>query len=289
MNSSPENIEKIDEEAKNTPENVPHQWARFFRGAVLGTLINTGLPGCMLESEKLNHGDRVNDEYIEILDIPEQKITEVKIDGKTVKIQEMPRRKSILTERHRVMPYPMSDEAKENIKKLSKNEKLTIFHDGVSDEGHPFQIRETASKAYKLAEAYTEGLGYCLEPISSSRTKKHQDKLYANAPASHKGTLVANGDLSNHRTGSSVDVTLCKIVDGKKQILTPVRGQNPKHFKKRDLQRLEMLMNLAGFVRYKKEEWHFEVGSQDAYHIMVKAGVLPKGQEERYTYPILKD
>lgn len=269
-------------------QKIPGKWAQFFRGAVLGALINSG--GCTTEADDSNApvlmvNDQDTNEQVEII----KPLTEVKIDEKIVKVKEMPRRKKTLRERERVMVYPLSDEAKENIKTMKNDEKLTIFHEGMTDEGYPFQVRETVADAYKLAEAYAAGLGYCLEPISSYRTKAHQAKLYKNAPASHKGGLVAKGELSNHRNGSSVDVILCKIVDGKKVMLTPVRGQNLSDFKGKDIRRLEMLMNLAGFVRYKKEEWHFEIGSQDFYEIMKKDKVFLDSEKKIQVYQNIID
>lgn len=168
----------------------------------------------------------------------------------------------------RVLKYPMSAEAADLIKTYSSKDKFVKFKDDYNRRN--FKLRETTYKCLELARQYAKADGYDITIHSAYRDMASQKAAFNRSDGS--GTMVAAPGSSWHHSGAATDCYLVK--DGKILSSTGGRADNATGAKKEANDRLESYMNKAGFVRYRVEAWHFEVGSTDWAKIMTKAGAL---------------
>ncbi len=153
------------------------------------------------------------------------------------------------------------------------------------------KVRSTTNDCFQVARSICQEMGYDIVGTSGYRSEKMQKKLYPKWYQpwrwKRRGKVVAKPGRSPHQTGGAIDCALVRLSDGKR--VTYFDFDNQKNTQYTDA--LEFCMNRAGFVRYKGEIWHFEIGTKDWVTIMQKLGSLPKGKapKSKYRYNFIKD
>jgi D-alanyl-D-alanine dipeptidase len=133
---------------------------------------------------------------------------------------------------------------------------------GVRGNGTPALI-DALNKAGN--EARTHGSDYLIKVGSAYRPLQHQIKLACDAINKgldkDVGKYVAWPGGSPHGSGISVDLILFK---GKTQLTSSFSssGQKDPKWKKENSVLLDNIMTKAGFVRYNKEMWHYDLAGK---------------------------
>ncbi|MBI5754027.1 D-alanyl-D-alanine carboxypeptidase family protein [Candidatus Peregrinibacteria bacterium] len=167
----------------------------------------------------------------------------------------------------RILKYPISPKAIAIIKSFSPNDKFVGFRDAYS--GRNVNLRETTYQCLELARQFAQADGYDITVNSGYRNVSSQKAAFGRSDRS--GKMVAAPGKSWHHSGAAADCFLVKKDDPSGRRINTADGKA----------RLESYMNKAGFVRYKVEYWHFEVGSPDWTRIMAQAGALSSEYADR--------
>lgn len=137
-------------------------------------------------------------------------------------------------------------------------EKMVTFTNEVARYKKQLRLKESPYNCLQLARKFAKAYGYDIFVDSGYRGRGEQKELWDKS--SQDGVLTAAPGKSQHNVGTAVD---CALYD-------PRTRKRLEDKESRKL--LEKYMNMAGFVRYTKEWWHFEVGSRQWQKVMEKAG-----------------
>lgn len=263
----------------------------FTRREVIAFFVSMALSGCrQIEMQKVSRPiqkiikDTKNTKKPEeIREIPKNAVS---IGGKQVEIEDIKKMDAPLTDRQRIMEYPMTDEARKLLEKMRADEGFIKAED-YSIGGSPIMLRKTAAELYKLAQKYAAMEGYGLAIFSAYRDFKKQGMLYRKAGIKSRGAIVAKIKDSQHVRGGAIDVLLYKKEDGKTVTLTPDKA-HPDRGTEEDIDRLHKYLQLAGFANYTVEPWHNEIGSEEWAEIMIKEGLFTKKEAEGRLYKPVK-
>jgi lysozyme family protein len=177
--------------------------------------------------------------------------------------------KEIARTRTRLLQNNVSEEGLAILNEMNEADRLVEIGNLGIRKG--MELKETPYKALVLANEEAKKDGYEIKVFSGYRSPKDQQAL-------HEREIRKNGEVdprllgrvggSWHQSGGAVDVFLTK--NGKR--LSP-RGSKEESGTEAS-KKLEYYMNRAGFVRYEKEDWHFEIGSDGWSEVMQKTKKL---------------
>lgn len=216
---------------------------------------------------------------------PEPEEKESKEDNKKDKIV---LEKNRINERYktRVLLYePNPRIIKAIISKFAKNDPLVpAEHAGKRKR----KIRSTTNKCLQIARAIAKEQGYDIAVHDGYRTEEEQKKRRPGRWQFYKrwknrGNKRVASLKGPHRTGGAMDVSLIRLSDGKR--MTKFIHGRDKGTECTDV--LEFCMNMAGFVRYINETWHFEIGTKKWAKIMEALKHISREDLSKFIYKIL--
>lgn len=183
----------------------------------------------------------------------------------------------------RVMKYAPTKAALKIIQEFKTDEPL-VETANYKAYNKRIEVKKTVDKALKLANEYARRDGFQISIFSGYRDPQHQGRIKIKDKAKGRDTdkWVAKPGRSWHQSGAAVDKFLHRI--GSEERLTPIGSSNIDQYHKKikdkngdlvdPMDTLEKYMNMAGFVRYGAEPWHFELGSHGWADIMQQKGYI---------------
>ena len=181
--------------------------------------------------------------------------------------------KQPLRARSRVLNYSVDAPARAIWEKFKNDESFVRFTTDYSKR--IYKLRATAYHAYEYARTLARSQGYDLKITSAFRSKAHQESIWNHSDESEHHEMVARPGASWHQTGGTMDIALVDVARGRD--LCRRKGRHQKKYKAV----LEEIMNRSGFVRYEKEWWHFEMGSDGWYDIMNQGSRVSSGHSKQ--------